>query len=137
MNEYVQYLTETSEHDSIEPWITTQYFNHYARTGSSFVAEINGKVAEFILAKATSNIHGPSKQVWLEYVAVQPEARRKGVGRRLLSRVVEYAHKKGVTLLYTTLNPNNPESARLLVKQGFEIRDWKFATRKLSKNATS
>ncbi len=136
VNEYLQYLTETGEDDSIEPWITIQYFNHYARTGSSFVAEINGKVIGFILAKTTSNVHAPGKQVWLEYVFVLPEARRKGIGRRLLSKVVEYAHKKGITLLYTTLNPNNPESARLLVKQGFEIRDWKFATRKLSKNAT-
>lgn len=135
MNEYLQYLTETGEDDSIELWITTQYFDHYVRTGSSFVAEINGKVAGFILAKATSNIHAPGKQVWLEYVAVLPEARRKGIGKRLLSKVVEHAHKNGITSLYTTLNPNNPESARLLAKHGFEIRDWKFATRKLSKNA--
>jgi len=34
VDEYLRYLKETGEEDTIEPWITPEYFNHYLRSPS-------------------------------------------------------------------------------------------------------
>jgi len=133
VNEYLQYLKETGDKDSIERWITPQYFNHYVGTETSFVAETDGKLVGFILAQPTSYIQGAKREIWLEYIAVLPETRKKGIGSRLISKAVNHARSHGVKLLYTTLNPNNSGSSRLLVKHGFEVKDWKQAKRELEK----
>jgi len=133
VNEYLQYLKETGDKDSIERWITPQYFNHYVGTETSVVAETDGKLVGFILAQPTSYIQGAKREIWLEYIAVLPETRKKGIGSRLISKAVNHARSHGVKLLYTTLNPNNSGSSRLLVKHGFEVKDWKQAKRELEK----
>ena len=132
VNEYLDYLKEMNEQDTIEPWITPQYFDHYLKTENSSVAEINGKVVGFILAQPTSYLRGAKREVWLEYIAVKPESRKMGIGSMLISRTVERAQSHGVKLLHTTLNPNNSESARLLEKHGFDVKDWKEAKRELT-----
>jgi ribosomal protein S18 acetylase RimI-like enzyme len=131
VKEYLHYLEETGEKDTIEPWITPQYFDHYLKTENSFVAEADGKVVGFILAQPTSYLHGAKRETFLEYIAVRPENRKTGIGSMLIAKTVEHAHSHGVKLLHTTLNPNNSESNRLLVKHGFEIKDWKEAKREL------
>ncbi len=133
VNEYLQYLKETGEKDTIERWMTPQYFNHYVRTETSFVAETDGKLVGFILTQPTSFVQGAKREIWLEYIAVLPEARKMGIGGRLISKAVNHARSNDVKLLYTTLNPNNAESSRLLVKHGFEVKDWKLAKRELEK----
>ncbi len=50
----------------------------------------------------------------------------------LMSTVIEYANTNDTSLLYTTLNPNNNESIQFLTKHGFEVKDWKEATKKLT-----
>lgn len=132
MNEYLQFLKKTGQEDEIEPWITQDYFNHYVRTKASFVAVVDGKVAGFILTQPTTYVHGARKEMWLEYIAVLPELRRKGIGSRLISRVLDRARSEKVKVLHTALNPNNDESSSFLQKHGFEIKDWKSAMRKLN-----
>ena len=132
VDEYLGYLKEAGEEDTIEPWITPEYFNHYVRAQASYVAEIDRKLVGFILVQPTSFVHSAQREVWLEYIAVQPASRRKGIGTMLMSTVIEYANTHDIPLLYTTLNPNNKESIRFLTMHGFEVKDWKEATKKLS-----
>jgi len=132
VDEYFGYLKETGEDDAIEPWITPEYFNHYVRAQASYVAEIARKPVGFILVQPTSFVHGAQREIWLEYIAVQPASRRKGIGTMLMSTVIEYANTHDIFLLYTTLNPNNNESIQFLTKHGFEVKDWKEATKRLS-----
>lgn len=131
VDEYLQYLKETGEEDSIEPWITPEYFNHYVRAQSSYVAEIDRKHVGFMLTQPTSFVHTAKRELWLEYIAVRPASRRKGIGTMLMSAILEYAKKHDISLLYTRLNPNNKESNQFLIKHGFEVKDWKEATKKL------
>jgi len=131
VDEYLQYLKETGEEDTIEPWITPEYFNHYVRARASYVAEINGKLVGFILTQPTSFVHSAKRELWLEYIAVRPASRRKGIGTKLMSTVIEYANTHDISFLYTTLNPNNKESIQFLTMYGFEVKDWKEATKKL------
>jgi len=137
VREYLQFLKETGQQVEIEPWITQDYFNHYLRTKAGFVAVVDGNIAGFILAQPTSYIHSAKREIWLEYIAVLPEMRKKGIGNRLISKVLDRARSKKVTVLHTALNPNNDESSRFLEKHGFEIKDWKSAMRKLNRNAKS
>jgi ribosomal protein S18 acetylase RimI-like enzyme len=101
------------------------------------VAETEGKLVGFILTQPTSYVQGAKREIWLEYIAVLPEARKMGIGSSLISKVVNHARSLGVKLLYTTLNPNNSESSRLLIKHGFEVKDWKQAKRDLEKRKTA
>jgi GNAT superfamily N-acetyltransferase len=132
VDEYLAYLRETGEEDTIEPWITPEYFNHYVRAQASYVAEIARKLVGFILVQPTSFVQCTQRELWLEYIAVRPASRRKGIGTLLMSAVLEYANTHDIPLLYTTLNPNNKESIQFLRMHGFEVKDWKQATKKLS-----
>ncbi len=133
VDEYLGYLRKTGEEDTVEPWITPEYFNHYVRAQASYVAEIAGKLVGFILVQPTSFVHSAEREIWLEFIAVQPASRRKGIGTMLMSTVIEYANTHDISLLYTALNPNNnKESIQFLTMHGFEVKDWKEATKKLS-----
>ena len=132
VDEYLGYLRETGEKDTIESWITPEYFNHYLRAQASYVAEIARELVGFILVQPTSFVHSAQREIWLDYIAVQPASRRKGIGIMLMSTVIEYAKTHDIPLLYTTLNPNNKESIQFLTKHGFEVKDWKEATKRLS-----
>jgi ribosomal protein S18 acetylase RimI-like enzyme len=131
VDEYLQYLKRTGERDSVDRWITPGYFDHYVKTKTSFVAEANEKAVGFVMTKPTSYIQTMRSEIWLEYIAVLPRFRKMGIGSKLMSKIIDYARIHNVTLLYTTLNPNNKESARLLRKHGFEIKHWMQASRKL------
>src|SRR5437660_12732933 len=85
------YLRETGEKDTIESWITPEYFDHYLRAQASYVAEIARELVGFILVQPTSFVHSAQREIWLEYIAVQPASRRKGIGTMLLSTVIDYA----------------------------------------------
>src|SRR5438128_12301903 len=89
VDEYIGYRRETGEEDTIEPWITPEYFNHYVRAQASYVVEIARKLVGFILVQPTSCVHGAQREIWLEYIAVQPASRRKGIGTMLMSTVIE------------------------------------------------
>ena len=132
VDEYLGYLRETGEEDTIEPWITQEYFNHYVRAQASYVAEIARELVGFVLVQRTSFVHGAEREIWLEYIAIEPPSRRKGIGTMLMSAVIGYAKTHNISLLYTALNPNNKESFQFLTTHGFNVKDWKEATKKLS-----
>ncbi len=131
MDEYLRYLHETGDKDTVALSLGAAYFEHYLNMRTSFVAEADGKIVGYILSQPTSFIHNRGKELWLEYVVVVSEYRRKGIGSMLLTEVAEWAERHNFDLLYTNLNPNNPESARLLEKHGFDVRNWKVAHRTL------
>ncbi len=97
--------------------------------GGSFVAETDGRIVGYILSQPTLFVHSRSKELWLEYIAVLLKHRGKGIGSSLLAKVVTWARRPNFNLLYTNLNLNNPESAGLLRKHGFEVRNWLVAQR--------
>jgi len=132
VDEYLQYLKETREIDTVAPSVRPAYFEHYLKMGSSFVAEADGKIVGYILSQPTSFVHSRRKELSLEYVVVSPEHRRRGIGSELLTEVARWARRHNIRLLYTNLNPNNTESAGLLEKQGFEVRNCMIAQRALN-----
>ncbi len=131
VDEYARYLKKTGEIDTVAPSVNPAYFRHYLKMGGSFVAEADGTIVGYVLSQPTSFVHSHKAELWLEYIIVSPEHRRKRVGSRLLTEVAKWGRRHNVRLLYTNLNPNNPESKGLLEKLGFEVRSWMIAERVL------
>src|SRR5213592_1984790 len=86
LDEYRQYLKRTRERDEVPSGIQPAYFDYYVRTKSSFAALVDGEVVGYILSQPVSFTDGEKKILWLDYVAVLPEFRRRGIGSSLLSK---------------------------------------------------
>src|SRR6059036_2167869 len=129
--EYARYLKKTGEIDNVALSVNPAYFRHYLKMGGSFVAEAEGTIVGYVLSQPTSFVHSHKTELWLEYIIVSPEHRRKRVGSKLLTEVAKWARRHNVRLLYTNLNPNNSESQALLEKHGFDVRSWMTAERVL------
>ncbi len=133
LEEYRRGQEKTGERDEPLPSIEQGYFKEYTAKEGSFVAETDGMTVGFILTKAVPFMHGEEKIVWMEQIAVLGGFRKEGVGSRLLAAVEDWARKKRMKILYTTLSPNNAASRRLLNGRGFGVRDWQKATKILTR----
>lgn len=108
--------------------VTRSRFYFYLRTGSSFVAEESGKVVGCVVSQTVPFMHGVDKLLWIEYIVVKREFRRRGIGTALLRRLMHYAKSSSVDRIYTTINPDNEASIGLHSKMGFNVKNWKIAS---------
>ena len=110
--------------------VTRDRFGFYLRTGSSFAAEKNGKVVRYVASQEIQFMHGVDSLLWIEYIVVQKELRKQGIGQTLLQKLKEYTKDSGIDRIYTTINPDNEASIVLHSKSGFHVKDWKVASYK-------
>jgi L-amino acid N-acyltransferase YncA len=119
-----QFLKEVTQREEV----TREGFDFYLKTGATFVAEEEGKVIGYVAGQTVPSLHGVNKELWVGFIVVQKEFRRRKIGLALLAKLQNYAREVGIERLYSTINPNNPESIGLHKKAGFEVKDWKMAT---------
>jgi RimJ/RimL family protein N-acetyltransferase len=120
--EYSRHLRERREADPSS-------FHYFTRTGSSFVAEQDGRAVEFVLGQVLPSVDS-SKELTIEYIVVQTQFRRQRIALTLLGRLPDRAKELRIDRVVATINPNNEPSIRLHAKAGFEVLDWKIAWRK-------
>jgi len=123
-----QYLKERQERREV----TSARFDFYLKTGSSFVAEENGKVIGYVASQTLHFMHGVDRLLWIEYIVVKPEFRRQGIGLTLLHKLIDYAKRSGIDRIYTTINPDNKASIKLHLKADFNVKDWKIASYRIN-----
>jgi len=123
-----QYLIERRERREV----TRARFDFYLKTGSSFVAEENGKVIGYVASQTVHFMHGVNKLLWVEYIVVQREFRRQRIGLALLHKLIDYAKRSGIDRVYTTINPDNEASIKLHLKADFDVKDWKIASHRIT-----
>jgi L-amino acid N-acyltransferase YncA len=116
-----KYMKELKERREI----TRSGFNFYLRTGSTFVAEENGEAVGYVASQRVPSMHGVD--LWVEYIVIQKEFRRRGVSFVLLQKLIDYATSSSIDRIYAFINPDNEPSMRLHSKAGFNIEDWKIA----------
>ena len=116
--QYVKELKERRE-------ITRSGFNFYLRTGSTFAAEEHGEVVGYVASQSVPSMHGVD--LWIEYIVIQGEFRRRGIGLILLQKLIDYAASSSIDRIYAFINPDNEPSIQLHSKAGFNIEDWKIA----------
>jgi len=108
-------------------------FDFYLKSGSSFVAEEDGKVAGYVASQTVRFMHGVDKLLWIEYIVVQRKFQKRGIGFTLLHKLIDYAMRSGIDRIYTTINPDNEASIKLHLKAGFNVKDRKIASYKTRK----
>jgi L-amino acid N-acyltransferase YncA len=105
--------------------ISRSGFDFYLRTGSSFVAEENGEAVGYIASQRVPSMHGVD--LWIEYVVIRKEFRRRRIGLALLQKLIDYAVISSIDRIYAFINPDNEPSMRLHSRAGFNVEDWKIA----------
>jgi L-amino acid N-acyltransferase YncA len=105
--------------------ITRSSFNFYLTTGSTFVAEENGEAIGYVASQRVPSMHGVG--LWIEYIVIQKEFRRRGIGAALLQKLKDYANSSSIDRIYAFINTDNEPSMRLHSEAGFNIEDWKIA----------
>jgi len=122
-----QFVEEVAEREKV----TREGFDFYLKTGTTFVAEEEGKVVGYVASQTVPSLHGVNKELWVAFIVVQKKFRRRKIGLALLAKLQSCAREGGIERIYSTINPNNPESIRLHQKAGFEVKDWKIASYKV------
>lgn len=105
--------------------ITRSGFNFYLKTGGTFVTEENGEAVGYVASQRVPSVHGVD--LWIEYIVIQKEFRRRGIGSALLQKLKDYATSSNIDRIYAFINSDNEPSIRLHSKAGFNIEDWKIA----------
>jgi len=92
LNKPQQYQKEKEE----KRRVTRSRFDFYLKTGSSFEAEEKGEVIGYVASQTVSYMHGFDSVLWIEYVVVKSEHRRRGVGTALLRKLTTYAEHNNI-----------------------------------------
>ncbi len=100
-------------------------------TWGSFVAEEDGRLIGFVLAERQSVGYGLPPGARIVAVAVHPEHRQKGIGRRLLQAVKDDCRSRGVRQIFSVLRTEDERDAEFLASCGFDAAEIKVLTAKV------
>lgn len=91
----------------------------------SQVAEVDGRVAGFILAERQSAGYGLPPGARIVAIAVHPEFRRMGVGGRLMEALKADCRRQGISQIYSLLEDEDRRDAEFLEACGFDAAKLK------------
>jgi ribosomal-protein-alanine N-acetyltransferase len=94
--------------------ISTFLYFWEAEPEGFLVAEMRGRVVGYVMA---SSRNGEGE---ILSISVMPEFRRKGIGRRLMERAIEYLRGKGVDRIGLEVREGNEEAIKFYEKLGFK-----------------
>ncbi len=87
---------------------------------ASQVAEIDGKVVGFMLGEIRGGEFGLEESTgWVEFFGVDPDARGRSLGRRLLEALLTYFKSHGAHVARTMVRERDAEIAGFLRAMGF------------------
>lgn len=86
----------------------------------SQVAETNGSVVGFLLAERQSSGYGLPPGVRVVALAVHPEFRGQGIGRKLINSLREDSSRQGMKHIYSVLQDQDERDADFLAQCGFK-----------------
>jgi len=112
--------------------VTSARFNFYLKTESSFVAEKDNEVIGYVASQTIPYMRGLDKVLWIEYIVTKKEHRRQGTATALLKRLKDHAKQHRIDSIYATINPDNTASIKLHEKAGFNVKNWKIASFRMS-----
>lgn len=88
-----------------------------ART--SLVAEVNGKVAGYMISTTLYAGFGIRKSAWIVSFGVHPEYMGQGLGLKLANRICDIYKAKGVTSIYSSVMWDSIDVLSFFKKLGF------------------
>lgn len=112
--QHISSVTEIEKQSFSTPWseaaLSEELSNKFARF---FVALLNGKVVGYI---GSHNVLG---EVYITNVAVFPEHRNKGIGEKLIKKLVETVQGENAGFVTLEVRKSNVSAIKLYEKCGF------------------
>jgi len=101
-------------------WLLSTY-NKYPE--SIWVAEANNEVSGFIVGYETRT---PSGEAWgnIELMAVHPSGRRRGIGTKLVEKILEQFKKANIKVAYLFCPASALEAKKLYEELGFRVNAY-------------
>ncbi len=91
---------------------------------ASLVAEIDGKVAGFILGEVSGwEFKVPNNIGWIDTIGIDPDYQNRGIAKVLANGLVENLRKYGVDTIYTLVNWNDWDLLQFFHAMGFKRGD--------------
>jgi len=85
----------------------------------SFVSEVDGKVAGFILARLTY-VGVPFIEIAIiQAIVVGPDYQRRGIASRLVNALLEHCHAEGINTIRAVADERNADLKRFFQRLGF------------------
>jgi ribosomal protein S18 acetylase RimI-like enzyme len=85
----------------------------------SFVSEVEGQVAGFILARLTYVGVPFVELAVIQAVVVDPDYQRRGIASRLVNALLGHCHAEGINSIRAVLDERNTELRRFFERLGF------------------
>jgi ribosomal protein S18 acetylase RimI-like enzyme len=105
------------------PEVWERRIGYYLRRDpeASVVAEVDGKVAGFMLGELRSGEFGLEEPTgWIEVLGVDPAHRSKAIGRRMTEAVLEHFRAQGAHSVRTLVDEEREDILRFFSSLGFE-----------------
>ncbi len=105
------------------PEVWERRIGYYLRRDpeASVVAELDGRVIGFMLGEVRSGDFGLEEPTgWIEVLGVDPEHRKRAVGRRLAEKMLEHFRERGAVSVRTLVDEGMEEIAGFFTSLGFE-----------------
>jgi ribosomal protein S18 acetylase RimI-like enzyme len=95
--------------------------DHAEREGSAcFVAEIDGKVAGFMISYLLHAEFGMSQSAWIPTLGVNPDQMGRGIGAALAQEIFAFYRSRGIENVYTSVRWDSTDMLSFFKTLGFD-----------------
>ena len=98
---------------------------------TSLVAEVNGKVAGYMISTTLYAGFGIGKSAWIMSFGVHPDYMGQGLGLKLANRICDIYKEKGVGSIYSSVMWDSIDVLSFFKKLGFERSEFINLKKKL------
>lgn len=88
--------------------------------GLSYVAEVDGRVVGFLMGRILERRYAPFVGAWVEILGIEPDLKRRGIGRGLLETFLEGCRKRGIQEVHAVASVRDAEVKPFLEAYGFQ-----------------
>lgn len=85
-----------------------------------FVAEIDSKIAGFIIGVVKEWVFGLARSGWIEMIEVDPKQMGKGIGKTLGESLISFFKDEGIKEIYTSVKWDSGDLITFFKSIGFE-----------------
>jgi len=93
----------------------------------ALVAALDGDVVGLVTAHAFPSVHAEAPAAWLTTLVVEPTARGRGIGRRLVHAAEAWAATQGAVRVSVTSGTHRTEAHRFYEGLGYALTGQRFS----------
>jgi len=99
---------------------------------ASFVAEVGGRVAGFMISYSTSGNFGTDRCAWISMFGVDPKFMGQGIGKMLAQEIFDFHRAQGIEDVFTTVSWDATDILSFFKTVGFKRGRFVHLCRSLS-----